>query len=160
MRKLVGRRQCLLVTRVTLSTLGLRSCRDRARARCSDSEGKISGSVSVKRRFITGNNRSDFTVGTEDGHSDCTDTTGDMAAAQTRTSCNAGVRRELGGDDDIGSINRTIASPGSGRVTLGGGGAIATGSESYGEVHRCVQIPLWQPRNAISIVYNYTSGFL
>ena len=109
------------------------------------SEGKISGSVSVKRRFITGNNRSDFTVGTEDGHSDCTDTTGDMAAAQTRASCNAGVRRELGGDDDIGSINRTIASPGSGRVTLGGGGAIATGSESYGEVHRCVQIPLWQP---------------
>ena len=99
------------------------------------SEGKISGSVSVKRRFITGNNRSDFTVGTEDGHSDCTDTTGDMAAAQTRTSCNAGVRRELGGDDDIGSINRTIASPGSGRVTLGGGGAIATGSESYGEVY-------------------------
>ena len=58
-----------------------------------------------------------------------------MAAAQTRASCNAGVRRELCGDDDIGSINRTIASPGSGRVTLGGGGAIATGSESYGEVH-------------------------
>ena len=53
------------------------------------------------------------------------------------------VGGELSGNDDFDCIGPVPL-----RDTLGGGAAIAIGSESYGEVHRCVQIPLWQPRNA------------